>query len=140
MQGCPAKNGLQKPIEPPGNPWRINLKLYDENPIRPQEPFGCLKGLERVHIIVDSDIGEVGGRGVRIKQRENDQVKAIVAVLHVIPRIVPHALYQWRAVGLFKMELFAQLQDQRVDLHSSYVPGAVSECGSHIVSHSSAQD
>src|SRR6266436_3687357 len=97
MQGCAAKNGLQKTIEPAGNPWRINLKLYDENSIRPQKPFSCLKRLERVHIIVDSDIGEVRARSVRIQQRENDQVKAIVAVLHIIPRIVPHALYQWRS-------------------------------------------
>src|SRR5207245_7904352 len=56
---CPAKNGLQKTIKPAGNPWRINLKLYDENSIRPQEPFSCLKRLERVHIVVDPDIGEV---------------------------------------------------------------------------------
>ena len=93
MQGCTAKNGLQKTVEAAGNPWRINLKLYNENPIRPQEPFSCLKGLDSVHVVVDSDIGEVGARGVRIKQRENDQVKAIVAVLHIIPGIVLHVLY-----------------------------------------------
>ena len=127
-------------MEASGNPGCIHLEFYDEDSIRSQQALSRLERLERIHVVINPNIGEMGARRVGVKQRENDKIKTIIAVLDVAPRIVAYLLYTRRAVGLFKVEPFAQLQDQGVDFHCCNAPGTISECGSHIVPHSRTQD
>ena len=47
-----------------GNPGVVHLKLHDQQTIRSQQFFYALKGLARVNVIVDSNVGEMGSRSM----------------------------------------------------------------------------
>ena len=64
LQGGMPEDGLQKSVQPPGNPRCVNLELDDEDSVCLQQLLGSLQSFERVNVIIYSDVREMGASGM----------------------------------------------------------------------------
>ena len=75
-----------------------------------------------------------------IEQREDDQIKALIAVLDVAAGVILHGANPRRAVRLLKVKLLSQSQNERINFHGGNVLSAVAKCSCDVIAHSRAQD
>src|SRR5947207_4948635 len=89
---------------------------------------------------LQAQAGVTGSERERIGQREDDQVVMLGRILQEVAPIIHDLLHSWIAIRVVRVELLPELQDQRVDLHSSNRLDAVGQRRSGIGSAASAED
>src|SRR5439155_18312420 len=122
-----AKDSFQQTTQPPGNPGRVDLELYDQQAVEPEQSLGPGKGFQRIDVVVDPYVCVAGACRVGVEERKDDEVELLFAVFDIAPRVVKDRPDPSRVIGFFEMQPSAQIEYQRIDLDGNHAPGAVAD-------------